>query len=104
MPEFTMTEYCDVRRRCDCSISSDRLRELRQESREAGENFDEFIDRVHEYIWEDPWDFIDDTEDVDEETNDRDIDFDELDDWLYGEYYDSFEETEEGKVCIGELR
>jgi hypothetical protein len=112
MPDFEFVEEYQGRRRNYCSIGRDAIARMRQESLEADENFDEFVDRVHEYIWESPWDFIDDDECIDEETTDRDMEFDELDDWLYGEYHDSFEETEEeeyedteeGKVCIGELR
>lgn len=110
--DFEFVEEYQGRRRNYCSIGTEAIARMRQESLDADECFDDFVDRVHEYIWDSPWDFIDSDDVIDEETTDREMEFDGLDEYLYDEYHSSFEETEEeeyedteeGKVCIGELR
>lgn len=91
MPTFEFSEYFNARRVNYCSISEDRVNSIVNEGLAEGLDLDDCIERVRDYIYDDPWNYIDEDETLDEDVNDRDFDFSDIETYIY----DTFEEEEE---------
>lgn len=89
--EFTFTEYYSSSRTHTCHISEETVRDIVT----SCDSWEQAVDEIEEYLYDNRWDIIDDTDnDGDESCDDTDMDTSRLIREIEDDYGDFFNRTE----------
>lgn len=101
---FNMWEYTRCTRDCTIDIPDEEIRKIAEECRENGDSLEDFIEAVRDFCYDYKFDYLDDSDIYDEETDDTEMQDnfeDALDD--VEAIYESWFQYDEDSIELGEI-
>lgn len=101
---FNMWEYTRVTRDCVIDIPDEEIRKIAEECRENGDSLEDFIEAVKDFCYDYKWDYVQDSDIYDEETDETEMQ-DNFRDALNDieEEYESWFIYDEDNIELGEI-
>lgn len=101
---FNMWECTRCTRDCTIDIPDEEIRKIAEECREKNYCLEDFIDAVRDFCYDHKWDYLQDSDIYDEDTDDTEMQdnfFDALDD--IGTDYEHWFVEDEDSIELGEI-